>query len=244
MPANVDEVSLGELQQQLVASQRQAVLGSLSGIIAHEYNNLMTPVVARARDALARDDVVAMRKALTTTLKQTEQALEFTRQLLEVAREDELRIEACPLADLVEGAVACAVRPLAKDQIELELDIPSELRVCAQPVLFKQLILNLVLNARAAMEGQPGALSVRACREGDTVVMAIRDSGIGMSQKTIDEVINPFLADEASTPAGEAGVVGLGLTACRAIARQHGAAIRASANDDRGCTFHLRWPAA
>lgn len=244
MSTNVSEVSLDRSRQEFIARQRQAILGSLSGIIAHEYNNLMTPVLARARDAVARDDVAAMRKALTVTVAQTQQALDFTRQLLEVARGEESAVQACRLAELVDAAITAAVRPFEKDGIELVVHIPDHLSVRAQPLLFVQALLNLLLNARAAMKDCRGKLLISACREDDSVLISVCDAGVGMTPEMLNEVINPFLQAESQEHPGDWGPVGLGLLACRTIAQRHGATIRAQTNDGPGCTFRLKWPAA
>jgi signal transduction histidine kinase len=244
MSASTSEASLDPLQQGFIASQRQALLGSLSGIIAHEYNNLMTPVLARAQDAIARDDVPAMRKALEVTLTQTRQALEFTRQVLRVARGDELPVQACSVAELVEAAITAAVRPFERDGIELMLHVPADLKVRAQPLMFVQVLLNLLLNARVAMKDRRGKLSVSACREHDRIVINISDAGVGMSAEMLNDVINPFLQIQDQEHPGHWNSVGLGLLACRTIAQQHGATLAARNNDGPGCTFCLRWPAA
>lgn len=244
MSMRTGEASLERLRQELVVYQRQAMLGRLVAVITHEYNNLMTPVLARAQDAVARDDVAAMRKALTITARQTEKALRFTRQVLEFADGKGLPSETCPLAGLVDAAITATVRPFEKDGIELEVRVPDELRIRAQPLLFEQVLLNLLLNARTAMKGHRGKLTVSARREGDRVEIAVRDRGIGMSPEMLDEVINPFLAADADTHPGDWSSVGLGLNACRTIAQQHSATIRAEANEGPGCTFRIHWPAA
>lgn len=243
MSTNVSEASLDQSQSELIAQQRQLILGSLSGIIAHEYNNLMTPVLARAQDAVTRDDVAAMRKALTVTVAQTQQALNFTRRLLEVARGEALGARSCRLSELVDAAVTAAVRPFERDGIELVVEVPDDVSVRAQPLLFVQALLNLLLNARAAMKGRRGKLSITACREDGSILIAVCDAGVGMSSETLDEVINPFLQAEGPGYPGAWGSIGLGLLACRTIAQQHGATLRAQSNDGPGCTFHLRWPA-
>ncbi|MFQ5807009.1 MAG: sensor histidine kinase [Phycisphaerae bacterium] len=244
MSANAGEVAPERLQKELVVRQRQAMLGSLVSIIAHEYNNLMTPVMARAQDAVARGDVAVMRKALAITAQQTERALQFTRQVLRLADGKESPLEACRVADLVEAAITSAVRPFEKDGIELALRIPGELRIRARPLLFEQVLLNLLLNARQAMKGRRGKLSISACPEGDMVEIAVSDSGVGISPEVLNNLINPFLAADAHAHPGDWSSVGLGLSACRTIVQQHGGTIRAQANDGPGCTFRLRWPAA
>jgi two-component system cell cycle sensor histidine kinase/response regulator CckA len=244
MSVTTQERSLERLQQGVVAGQRRALLGSLTSIVAHEYNNLMTPVLARAQDAIARDDVAAMRKALAVTVAQTQQALDFTRQMLKVARGEAAPVRPCSVAELVNTAITAAVRPFEKDGIELVVRVPPELTVRAQPLLFVQVLLNLLLNARAAMSGRPGKLSIIAQREGDSVLIAVCDAGVGMSPEMLSHVINPFLQTEDQEHPGDWSLVGLGLLACRTIARQHGATLSAHDNDGPGCTFQLRWPAA
>jgi signal transduction histidine kinase len=238
MSADAGQIPLEWLQQQLVACQRQAMLGSFAGMIVHEYNNLMTPVLARAEDALARGDVAAMRKALATTARQAQKALLLSRQVLRLAQGSEPSLQTCGVADLVGAAITSAVRPFEKDGITLELHIPDGLHVRAQPLLFEQVVLNLLLNARAAMKGQQGKLSVSARQEDNVVVIEVCDSGVGMSPTLLETVINPFLAADAGAPASDRGSVGLGLHVCRSIARKHGATLRAYANDGPG------WPAA
>ena len=100
------------------------------------------------------------------------------------------------------------------------------------------------LNARAAMKGRCGKLSISAHREADCAVISICDAGAGMSPELLNEVINPFLEADSPEHLDGQSAVGLGLLACRTIARQHGAGLSARNNDGPGCTFCLSWPAA
>jgi signal transduction histidine kinase len=204
----------------------------------------MTPVLARAQDAVKHDDIEAMRKALVTTVRQTEKALGFTRRLIELARGEELSLGTHAVRELVEDAVASAVRPFERDGIELELRVPDDLRIRVQRTLFVQLMLNLLLNARKAMKDRRGSLTIAARRDNDVVEIDVCDEGIGLSPEMLDGVMNPFLAAEAEAEPGAGGGIGLGLRACRLIARQHDATLRALANEGPGCTFRLNWPAA
>ncbi len=228
----------------LLAYQRQALLGSTAAVIAHEFNNLMTPVLARAEYALLRNDVPMMRKALECVIQQTHQAMEVTRLLLELAEGHVVQPQACDLAEAVEDAVRALVRPLEKDGIRFESQVPESLAVHADPVLLRQVLTNLLLNARQAIEDRPGRITVRAWDEGGRVWIEIRDTGCGMDPQRIEEVINPFLTADPLTDATDWQQIGLGLHACRLIARQFGATLRAEANETGGCTFRLSWPAA
>ena len=243
MTANLTEVSLEKLYGDFLACQRQAALGTLSGIIAHEYNNLMTPVLVRAQDALSRDDVEAMKKALTVTVRQGQAAIDFTRQVLQIARGEDSSLINCRLKSLADAAVLAAVRPFAKDNIELVLDVPEDITVQARPLFFVQMLLNLLLNARAAMKSLRGKLKIAARREGRIVEIAVVDQGRGFAPEMLNEIINPFLASNPDENPEKSEKIGMGLQACRIIAWQHGATIRAENNDGPGSTIRLSWPA-
>jgi signal transduction histidine kinase len=244
------------LEQELLASQRLALLGSMAAMVAHEFNNLLTPITARAEAALLSDnDLPLMRKALERALKQAQRAISVARRLLDLARDDQIvaagprtsrtaPAESCSVAAVVREAVETLVRPLEKDGIELRVVVPEELRVNAPDDLLCQVLLNLLLNARRAMQGTRGTLCVSAVAKGDWVQIDVRDSGAGIPPDALDRVVNPFLAADPHQRPNDWQQVGLGLSVCRMIAHHHGAIIRGLANEGRGCTFRLCWPAA
>jgi len=241
MPGDSTSASLSQ-QPDLADYQRQAMLGSLSAMVAHEFNNLMTPVLARAQDALLRNDVADMRKALACTVGQTQRAMEITRRLLALADGRQAPRETCRVAEAAADALAAMARPLEKDAIEYRADIPEDLAVQAQPVLFVQVLLNLLLNARQAMQERGGRLTLRARREGDEVVIEVIDSGIGIAPQRIEREINPFLAADPQEQPCDWQRIGLGLNVCRMIAQHHKARLEAFPNPGPGVTFRLRWP--
>ena len=234
-----------DLQAQLLACQRLALLGSMVAMVVHEFNNLLTPIVARAEAALLNPaDVSYMQKTVERALVQGQRAMAVMAHLLDLARDGERPVAACGVADVVREAIATMTRPLDKDGIELRLSVPEHLRVLARDQLLCQVLLNLLLNARDAMKGHAGSLSISATACDDQVQLDIRDSGRGIPQEQLDRVINPFLAAEPGSDAGDWHQVGLGLNVCRLIARHHGATLCGLANAEGGCTFRLRWPAA
>ena len=233
-----------DLQAELIACQRLALLGSLAAMVAHEFNNLLTPILARAEAALMGDDVAFMRKTLERAVVQSQRAMAVTRHLLDLAQDGDRPTGACSVARAVRDAIETMTRPLEKDGIELRVAVPDELHVRAREDLLCQLLLNLLLNAHRAMKDVPGPLTVSAMAKGDYVQIDVRDSGRGMTGDLLTNVINPFLARDPRSRPNDWQQVGLGLSVCRMIAHQHGATIEGLTNEDRGCTFRLRWPAA
>lgn len=233
-----------EPAQELPVLHRLALVGSVAAMLVHELNNLMTPVLARAQDALARQDAQAMRVALERTVTQTHKALELARRLLALAEGQSAAPGPCRLREVLDAALADAARPLEKDGIRLEVQVPAELTVHAEALLLEQLLLNLILNARSAMLSRPGTLTVRAVPNGRHVVIEVCDTGVGIPPQTLRDVINPFLSGPARQDPADWRRVGLGLSVCRMIAQQHGASMEVRANPGAGCTVRLHWPAA
>jgi signal transduction histidine kinase len=228
---------------ELIALHRLALLGGMLGMVAHEFNNLMTPVFARAKDALERGDEPTMRRALEITLRQTERAGKITERLLHLAHGGEPHAVRCELAPVVAQALASAgVRPFERDAIEVDLLMADDLAVHADPLLLEHVLLNLLLNARRAMRGRGGPLRIAARPEDGQVVIDVRDSGSGLSDWRAARTINSFLAADANSDPRDWHVVGLGLNVCRRIVQQHGGSMEMLANEGPGCTVRLRWP--
>ena len=242
--ADALKARIADLQEELVACQRLALLGNLAAMAAHEFNNLMTPIIARVEAALTSGDVPFMRKALERSLVQAQRAITLSRHLLDRAHNDGQDLGVCSAAGAVREAVETATRPFEKDGIELRVAVPDDLQVGAREELLCQVLLNLLLNARQAMKGLSGPLSITAAASGDHVEIDVQDSGKGLPPEMSVARLNAFLAAEPSQNPNDWQQIGLGLSVCRLIARRHGATIQVSANADRGCTFRLCWPLA
>ncbi|MBK9120886.1 MAG: HAMP domain-containing histidine kinase [Phycisphaerales bacterium] len=238
--------AVAELERELIASQRLALLGSMLAMVTHEYNNLLTPILARVEAALSMDeDVPFMRKTLERTLTQCQRAIAVNRHLLDLANQPERPVTVCNLAAVVQEAIETMTRPVEKDSITLRVEVPEHLQVVAQHDLLCQVLLNLLLNAHRAMSAVSGGLLVvRATELAEAVQIEVQDNGCGIARERIDTIVNPFLASPPGQRATDWQEVGLGLSVCRLIARHHGAMLQARTNEGRGCTFTLHWPKA
>lgn len=230
-------------QLDLIDAQRAALLGALSITIAHEFNNLMTPVLALAEEALGNgSDSAGSKRALEVTVRQTEKAVHMARQLLELAADRTRRTETCSLIHVVEQAIGACARPFSKDGIDLQLDIDPLLRVRARPQLLEQVLVNLLFNAQRAMQTGGGTLRVSARNKKGMVEVSVADSRPNAGADWLRENVTPYLSNEFSERQECRDDLSLSLLACRAIAEIHGASIEAEASDSGGCTFRLHWP--
>ena len=111
------------LKLQLRHAQKMACLGTTSAMLAHEYNNVLAPVISYAQYALDRDDVPLMRKALETVLKQFSAVQAMSDRVLGFARQNAAATTVFNLRRMLDQAVGCLGRDLAKDNIILKLFI-------------------------------------------------------------------------------------------------------------------------
>lgn len=160
------EAKVLELQRELEHAQRLAVLGTLTAGIAHEFNNLMTPVLSYAQMALeARDDQPLARKALERAAFGATSACRIASAILSMAKDQprlgEPEPDSADVGEAVRNALAVIARDPARDNIDLILNIPDGLRARIRPIALQQSILNLVLNALRAMKHQGGSHTLK-----------------------------------------------------------------------------------
>lgn len=209
-------------------------LGRLAGGLAHDMNNLLTVIgahVVSAASALEAGDDADARRDLADAASVVERAGRMTRGLLEAAA---LAKPAAQLVDLQRliDALAPVLRSLvggARKELLIVHDeqIPP---VAGEPALIEQAIINLVLNARDAIEQDgrillatslsPEARSLPNAARGYAVISVV-DDGVGFDEESLVRAFDPFFTTKHAT-----GGTGLGLTAVREIAERHGGDVR------------------
>jgi len=235
------ERHLNQLEDQLIRAQRLAALGTMASMVAHEFNNILTPVVSYAQYALGRDDVDLMKKALEKAFTNGREAADVCQSLLAFGRGENTGT-ACLVDEVVAAAVKCLVRNLAKDNIELQIDVPPRLAVAVEGCLLQQVLYNLIINARDAMLGRPGRLKISAAQTEDgRVEVKVADSGAGIDPAVLPKIFDPFFTTK-NNGKSERGGSGLGLAVTRHILEKHGAEIRVQSTPGQGTTFTLILP--
>jgi signal transduction histidine kinase len=237
------EEQFRQVRDGLTHSHRLATLGMIASIIAHEYNNILTPIMSYAQLALARpDDAALMKKAVEKALAGSERAAKISSSLLGFAREADEK-HAARLKPVVDEAIACLARDPRKDGIQLTVDVP-EVQVAMSPLNLQQVLLNLFLNARQAMRKGGGKLDVTARIEGSLVHIDVKDTGPGIPEVVKERLFEPFVTHRPNTEPGERKGTGLGLCICRDLIRNAGGAIEVESEPGRGTRFHITLPKA
>jgi signal transduction histidine kinase len=142
---------IDQLHQSLAQQNKLATLGMVTAVIAHEFNNILTPMIAYTKFALGdKADDALREKALSKALSGAERLANISKSLLGFARGDESSTSA-HAGTAVRETLACLSRDLAKDGITLTCEVPEDLWVAMNAGHLQQVLMNLVVNARSAL---------------------------------------------------------------------------------------------
>ena len=234
-----------EVENQLHQSEKLTALGQLAGVIAHDFNNLLQAILGYAQLMKANpDNPELLQRSLSVVESAALDGSETVRRIQQFARlRPEERFMPVDVNHIVEDAVAIT-RPRWEEKIahesrpmDLRLDLRARQHIHGRSAALTEVMTNLVLNAMDAMvEG--GTLTISTKDVGDTVVITVTDTGIGMPEHVRRRVFEPFFSTK-----GESGS-GLGLSMAYSIIRRHGGDIRVDSEPNRGTTFTLVVPCA
>ena len=239
-----NEFRIQLLEDQIRATQKMASLGTMISVVAHEFNNILVPMINYSELALDNpDDTDLMRKALTKTVEHGNRASAMIKSMLGLVRAQDNKKETVALSEIVDECFQCLTRDLSKDRIRIIREIPEGLSVHVIPSQLLQVLFNLVINARQAMLERGGQLKITA-RQDDQLATAIEvsDTGCGIEPDIIDRIFEPFVSTKtnADNPANKG--TGLGLMVCREIIESHLGQITVQSQPHQGATFTILLP--
>ena len=246
----VSEEKRLELERRLQHRERIATIGTLAGGVAHEFNNIMTPILLYSQ--LALEEVPAdgaLAKDLTRVIAAAHRARSLVTRILTFSRElDTQQPQVFPLRAPVEEALAL-LREIVPANIEILLSAPPEpLLVRGDASLMHQVVINLGTNAYKAMGRSGGKLGVKLlavdqppdgqAAPGCYHLLEVSDTGHGMDQLVLAHIFEPFFT---TREVGEG--TGLGLAVVHGIVTSMGGAITVRSRPGHGTTFSVYLPA-
>jgi len=233
--ASLEELS--ETQARLVFQERLAAIGQVAAAVGHELRNplgVLTNSLYLIRTALPSGDTARIERHLATADREIGAAVVIVEGLLDFARQSEPELEDFDLDDLVDEALGVAAPPAGIDVARRKLDDAGGVRGDRQQL--RQVLLNLLTNAYAAMDGE-GVIMIDAVADRKRVELRVSDTGVGMDEDTVNHIFDPFYTRKAKG-------IGLGLAVTRRIVEAHGGTIAVRSAPGEGTTFAVRLPGA
>ena len=240
-----------ELEERLRESQKLEAVGHLTGGVAHDFNNLLTVILGNAEMLAEAISDRQLRPMAEMTLSAAQRGAELTGRLLAFARRQPLDPKPTDLNQLVD-VMQALIRRTLPENIELEFALDPELGITEIDTgELDAALLNLVINARDAMQSG-GKLTIETADvvldshyaahnpevvPGDYVMVAVSDTGTGMTPETVRRAFEPFFTTK---PVGKGS--GLGLSMVFGFTKQSGGHIKIYSEPGEGTTVKLYFP--
>ena len=232
-------------RDELAHLSRVAMLGELSGSLAHELNQPLTAILSNAQAAqrfLAQSPprIDKLAEILTDIVKSDHRAGAVIQRLRSLLRKEEAQRDPLSLNDVVEESLRLMRSDLLNRHVMLSTDLADALPVVSgDRNQLQQVLLNLVINGCDAMDGREVdrrlLVRTRTTAQG-SVEISVADRGAGIPLADLERIFEPFVTTKLYG-------LGLGLAICRSIVEAHGGLLWATNNADRGATLHCELPA-
>jgi two-component system NtrC family sensor kinase len=226
----------------MAQAEKVAAMGSLLAGVAHELNNPLAVVMGQASllERAAAGSPHAARAAKIAAA--AERCGRIVSNFMALARQRPPERHEIDLRHVILDALELLAYPLHTDSIDVETALAADLpRLWADGHQLRQVIVNLVTNARLAMRGRqwPRLLTISAqpSRDRARVVLEVADTGSGIPPEVQERLFEPFFT---TRPPGEGS--GLGLSLCRGIVESHGGTITLARGDGSGACFRIELP--
>jgi len=246
------EEEKGKLEDQLRQAQKMESVGRLAGGVAHDFNNLLMGTMGYTQlclDKIGPEHPIC--EYLEEIMRVTERSAELTRQLLAFARKQIIAPKVIDLNDAISGMLKLLRRLIGEDITMKFTADPDTWPVKVDPVQIDQILANLCVNGRDAIDGV-GSIMMETSnatfdedfcanhpgsRSGKYALLSVADNGCGMDRETLEHIFEPFF-----TTKGLGEGTGLGLATVYGIVKQNDGFINVYSEPGKGTTFKIYLP--
>jgi two-component system NtrC family sensor kinase len=232
------ERELREIQQALLQSEKLAAMGRLTSQIAHELNNPIYGIMNTLE--LLKTEIPPeskRRRILELSLSEIERLSEMLRNMLSFSKPEEEKRRPIKIDELIEGILLVMEKQMREANIKVETSFGEEIpEVMASTNQMRQVLLNIFKNAKEAIL-KGGTLFVRTSKEDKRVLIHIQDTGMGIPEEIRDKIFEAFFTTKQKVKG-----VGLGLSVCYGIIKDHGGEIKVESEEGKGTTFTISLP--
>ncbi|HVF68639.1 MAG TPA: ATP-binding protein [Pyrinomonadaceae bacterium] len=242
--AQAEQSARERIREQYTQMEKLSALGELASGVAHNFNNTLTGILARAELLLDAQDRDEMRRGLRIIIQTAEDGAKTVKRIQDFARQRRDQDFVTIDVDQLMLEVAEITRPRWKDaaeaknvHIRLVRQIGSNAAIMGDAGELREVLVNMVFNAVDAMP-EGGTLTLSTQESGGAVEICVSDTGTGMSEEVRSRIFDPFF-----TTKGQGGM-GLGLSVSYGIIRRHEGSVVVESEVKKGTTFRLRFPKA
>lgn len=226
----------------LTHHQRLETIGTLTTSIAHEFNNLLTPIMGYSLMAIEQlePEQEELYDEILEIYNASRKAKEIISRLNDLSRKNtELSFRQVSPDDLVRKTLSVA-KPAKPARVEIKLDLNCwDQRLHANEIQMNQLLLNLILNGFHAMEERGGMLTISTGFDEKNIDLKIKDTGCGIPEDILPHIFDPFFTTK-ETGKG----TGLGLAIVAQVVSDHNGTIRVESEPGKGTAFFVSLPRA
>jgi PAS domain S-box-containing protein len=232
------ERELQKMQEALLQSEKLAAMGRLTSQIAHELNNPIYGIMNTLE--LLKTEIPPeskRRRILELSLSEIQRLSEMLRNMLSFSKPEEEKRRPVKIDELIEGILLMMEKQMKESNIKVETSFdPGIPEIMASTNQMRQVMLNIFKNAKEAMP-KGGTLFVRTSKEDNKILVHIKDTGIGIPEEVRDRIFEAFFTTKQKVKG-----VGLGLSVCYGIVKDHGGDIKVESQEGKGTTFAISLP--
>lgn len=250
------EETLAELRQaqsQMMSQERMAAMGQMAGSIAHDFNNILVPIIGYAELGLMRSAPGSrIFNDLTQIRKAAERGAAMSRQILAFSRRQTMAQQDLDLNAVIRDSLEILGR-LLRENIEVVTELEPQLeQVCGDKSQLEQVLVSMAVNARDAMPtggtltlatanvtlDADAAAAIGSLGPGRYALLTVADTGVGMTPEISAHIFEPFF-----TTKGRGASAGLGLATVQNVIQDHGGCITVNSQPNEGTVFRIYLPA-
>lgn len=234
-----DLTELKQMEKQVRQQDKLAAVGQLAAGIAHEIRNPLASISGSIQLLVANPDTLKDEdlKLMRIVLREIDRLNALISEFLEFVRPDVQANESVMVGDLIQEVLEMIRfnKGLPQD-VEQKVNVSSKMPVLGHRDKLKQAFLNIVINSYQAMaDSEQKSLNVQVYDESNSLKVVISDTGMGMDEKTVERMFEPFLTTK---PKG----TGLGLAITHKVLESHGATVWVESEPGKGTDFYIEFP--
>ena len=240
--AEQEREKLRQLEADLAHINRVSTLGEMAASLAHEIKQPIAAAITTANTCLewlAQEppNVDRARAAAARIDKYGNRAAEIIDHIRSLYKKSPPQRELVDVNGIIQEILTLLKGEANRYPIAMRAELASDLpKTMVDRVQLQQVLMNLTLNAIEAMKDSSGELTVRSQLKDSQLLVSVSDTGVGLPTEKLEQIFSAFFTTK---PQGS----GMGLAICRSIVESHGGRLWATANDERGATFHFTLPA-